>query len=37
MIGVTVWSKSGGMWFSNNWTGTKTAQQSLGGGNLSVH
>jgi hypothetical protein len=36
-IGITVWNKSGGVWFSSNWTGTTTAQQNLGGGNLSVH
>jgi len=36
-IGITVWNKSGGMWFSSNWTGTKTAEQLLGGGDLAVH
>jgi hypothetical protein len=36
-IGITVWNKNGGLWFSSNWTGTKTAEQTLGGGNLSVH
>lgn len=36
-IGVTVWNKTGGLWFSSNWTGTKTVQQSLGGGDLVVH
>jgi len=25
------------MWFSSNWTGTTTAEQLLGGGDLSVH
>jgi len=35
-IAITVWNKSGGMWFSSNWTGTKTQEQTLGGGNLAV-
>jgi len=33
-IGITVWRKSGGLWFSSNWTGTTTVEQLLGGGNL---
>jgi len=33
-IGITVWRKSGGLWFSSNWTGTTTMEQLLGGGNL---
>jgi len=36
-IGITVWNKAGGMWFSSSWSGTKTVEQALGGGNLSVH
>ncbi len=36
-IGITVWNKSGGMWFSSNWNGTKTVQQNLAGGDLMVH
>ena len=36
-IGITVWNKSGGLWFSSNWNGTKTVEQVLGGGNLVVH
>ncbi len=41
-IGITVWSGSGGLWFSSNWTGAKTIEQLLGGadkpggGNLVV-
>jgi hypothetical protein len=35
-IGITVWNKDGGLWFSNNWTGTATAEQSLAGGNVVV-
>jgi hypothetical protein len=36
-IGITVWSKSGGMWFSSKWSGTATIEQLLDGGDLSVH
>jgi len=36
-IGITVFNKSGGMWFTSNWNGTSTVQQTLGGGNLVVH
>jgi len=36
LIGITVWNKSGGLWFSSNWNGTTTVQQVLAGGNLSA-
>ena len=36
-IGITVWNKSGGLWFASNWDGTRTVEQTLAGGNLSVH
>ncbi len=36
-IGITVWNKSGGLWFSSKWNGTNTVEQLLGGGNLMVH
>lgn len=36
-LGVTVWNKNGGMWFSSNWNGVRTVEQLLGGGNLIVH
>jgi hypothetical protein len=36
-IGITVWNKSGGLWFSSNWNGTQTVEQTLSGGNLVVH
>ncbi len=40
-IGITVWNKSGGMWFSSNWNGTSTIPQPLGNGygmgNVVVH
>lgn len=35
-IGITVWNKNGGLWFSSNWDGTKSLEQLLGGGNLVV-
>jgi hypothetical protein len=35
-IGTTVLNKAGGLWFSSNWNGTRTVQQALAGGNLSV-
>jgi beta-glucosidase len=36
-LGIQVLSKNGGMWFSSNWSGTRTVEQILGGGNLAVH
>jgi len=36
-ISITLWNKDGGLWFSSNWNGTKTIEQTLGGGNLVVH
>jgi uncharacterized repeat protein (TIGR01451 family) len=40
-IGVTVWNKQGGLYFSSNWTGTLTMEQLLAGmqgrGNLVAH
>ena len=36
-VAITVWNKSGGIWFSSKWDGTKTVEQLLGGGNLVVH
>jgi hypothetical protein len=36
-IGITVYNKSGGLWFSSNWSGTLTLEQLLGGGNLVGH
>ena len=35
-IGITVWDKAGGLWFSSNWDGANTQEQTLGGGNLVV-
>jgi hypothetical protein len=35
-IGITLWNKSGGLWFASAWDGTKTVEQTLSGGNLVV-
>ncbi len=35
-IGVTVWNKSGGLWFASQWNGARTVEQLLDGGNLVV-
>jgi hypothetical protein len=35
-IAVTLWNKSGGLWFASNWNGAKTVEQTIGGGNLQV-
>ena len=35
-IGITLWNKDGGLWFTSNWDGTRTLEQVLGGGNLVV-
>jgi hypothetical protein len=35
-FGIQVLNKSGGVWFSSNWNGSKTVEQKLGGGNVAV-
>lgn len=35
-ICITLWDKSGKLWFSGSWNGTKTVEQTLGGGNVAV-
>jgi hypothetical protein len=35
-IGLTVYNGDGGLMFSNSWSGTKSLEQTLNGGNLSV-
>jgi hypothetical protein len=35
-IAIAAWKTGGGLWFSSNWDGTSTVQQSLGGGSLEV-
>jgi hypothetical protein len=35
-IAITIWDKAGGLWFANNWNGTKTVEQLIAKGNLKV-
>lgn len=35
-IGITLWDKSGGLWFASKWNGVKTVEQALNAGNLQV-
>jgi hypothetical protein len=35
-LGIQVLNKSGGVWFSSTWNGSKTVEQKLGGGNVAV-
>jgi hypothetical protein len=36
LLGITVWNKAGGVWFSSNWNGIKTVTQAIAQGNLQV-
>lgn len=36
-IAITVWNKTGGLWYSSNWNTTSTIKQLLQGGNLTVN
>lgn len=35
-LALAAWDHSGALWFSSNWNGSSTVQQSLGGGDLAV-
>ena len=35
-IGITLWNKDGGLYFSSSWDGTQTKKKTLKGGNLVV-
>ncbi|AHG88819.1 hypothetical protein J421_1282 [Gemmatirosa kalamazoonensis] len=35
-LGIAVFNKSGGLWFASNWNGTKTVEQTIGGGDVVV-
>jgi hypothetical protein len=35
-IGITLWDKNGGLWFSSRWVAPSTLEQALRGGNLVV-
>jgi hypothetical protein len=37
MLAVTLYDKSNALYFSSNWTGSQTVEQTLNGGNLVVH
>jgi hypothetical protein len=36
-IGITIWNKTGGLWYSSNWNSTATVNQLLAGGNLNIN
>jgi hypothetical protein len=36
-LGITLWNKSGGLWFASAWDGTRTVEQALSRGNLILH
>jgi hypothetical protein len=33
-LGITLQNKKGGLWFSSNWSGTKTIMQTIDAGNI---
>ena len=35
-IGITLWNRDE-LWFSSRWTGVKTEEELLDGGNLVIH
>ncbi|MBO9202485.1 MULTISPECIES: autotransporter-associated beta strand repeat-containing protein [Niastella] len=35
-IAITIWNKSGGLWFASNWNGILNEQQVLAGGNIRI-
>ncbi|MDQ3844620.1 MAG: T9SS type A sorting domain-containing protein, partial [Bacteroidota bacterium] len=36
LVGITVYRNKGGVWYSNNWTGTKTEMKAICGGGILV-
>ena len=36
-VAITLFDKSGGIWFSTNWNGTDPVAQTLSGGGLTIH
>jgi hypothetical protein len=36
MLGITLWDKSGKLWFSSRWNSRTTVQQTVGGGNAET-
>jgi hypothetical protein len=37
LLAITIWNRSGGLWFASNWNGTVTVQQVISAGNEVVH
>jgi autotransporter-associated beta strand protein len=35
-IAITVWNKTGGLWYASNWDGIRTQEQVLAGGNIRI-
>lgn len=35
-VGITVWQETGALWFSSNWYGGRTENQTIAGGNIQV-
>ncbi len=35
-LGITVWNRSNQLWFSSNWDGTKTVDQTIAAGDVRV-
>jgi hypothetical protein len=35
-IAITIWNKTGALWFASNWDGTKAVQQTVASGGLAV-
>jgi hypothetical protein len=36
-IAITIWNKSGGLWFASDWNGFRTDEQVLAGGNIKIN
>ncbi|MFL5746889.1 MAG: autotransporter-associated beta strand repeat-containing protein [Niastella sp.] len=36
-VAITIWNKTGGLWFASNWNGLFTDQQVLAGGNININ
>src|SRR5439155_21017856 len=36
-IAITLWDRSGGLWFASNWNGISAVEQNITGGNIQVH
>jgi hypothetical protein len=36
-ISISIWAKNGSLLYSSNWSGVKTLEQLLGGGEIQIH